>query len=346
MPSWVTQQLHSRSEESSSPAIDPSPSTARAPGKIILAGEHFVVLGAPAVAMAINLYSQVHVTPKNGSTVEVNADIPLRFLSGKPGKAVVPDPRGLLRPLQLAAEATLKHIRSSNHGIHVSVECEIPVAAGLGSSASTTVAIIAAVARSKGVELSQKEIFKLAFVPENFLHGKPSGVDQATCIYGGTIQFNRPSIVKKLQLKREPALLVCDTGIHHATRILVGGVVQKSQNEKKDFQNYLARVREISNGVAKALREGDDEDLGTLMYQNHELLRKIGVSHPKLDRLVEVARDAGALGAKLTGAGGGGCIVVLTRNASARDRLSRVLRKEGGTSYKISMDSSGVESLA
>lgn len=303
-----------------------------------------MVLGAPAVAMAINLYSQVQVIPKNGSGVEVNADIPLRFLAGKPGNTVVPDPRELLRPLQLAAEATLKHIGSNNRGIHVNVECEIPVAAGLGSSASTTVAIIAAVARSKGIELNKKEIFKLAFIPENFLHGKPSGVDQATCICGGMILFNPSFGVKTLRLKREPAMLVCDTGIHHVTRILVGGVVQKSQKERKDFQNYLVKVREISNGIVKALREGDDEDLGTLMYQNHELLRKIGVSHPKLDRLVEVARGAGALGAKLTGAGGGGCIVVLTRTTSARDRVSRALRKEGGTPYKISMDSNGVES--
>jgi mevalonate kinase len=295
--------------------------------------------------MAINLYSEVRVTPKNSSGVAVNADVPLRFLAGKPGNSVAHDPRGLLHPLQLAAEATLKHIGSSAHGVHVNVECEIPVAAGLGSSASTTVAIISAVAKSKGVELNKKEIFKLAFVPESFLHGKPSGVDQATCIYGGMIQFTRPSSVKTIRPKKDPVMLVCDTGIHHATRTLVGGVVQKSQRERKDFQNYLVEVREISNGVVKALREGDDEDLGLLMYQNHELLRKIGVSHPKLDQLVEAARRAGALGAKLTGAGGGGCIIVLTRSVSARDRIARVLRKQGGTPYKISIDRNGVESL-
>jgi len=295
--------------------------------------------------MAINLYSQVRVTPKNGSRVDVNADIPLRFLAGKAGTAVIHDPRELLRPLQLAAEATLKHVGSSDHGVHVNVECEIPVAAGLGSSASTTVAIISAVAKFKRVELNKKEIFKLAFVPENFLHGKPSGVDQATCIYGGMIQFTRPSSVKTVRPKKDPVMLVCDTGIHHATRTLVGGVVQKSQRERKDFQNYLVEVREISSGVAKALREGDDEDLGILMYQNHELLRKIGVSHPKLDRLVEAARRAGALGAKLTGAGGGGCMIALTRSVSARDRIARLLRKQGGTPYKISMDRNGVKSL-
>ena len=134
------------------------------------------------------------------------------------------------------------------------------------------------------------------------------------------------------------------TGVHHQTRTLVGGVVQKSKREKKDFRNYLARVRDISGGVAKALREGDDEDLGELMYQNHELLRKIGVSHPKLDHLVDVARRAGALGAKLTGAGGGGCVIVLSPSRVVRDRIARVLRREGGTPYKISMDTNGVES--
>ena len=296
------------------------------------------------MAMAINLYSQVQVIPKQGSGVSVSADIPLRFLAGKSGSPIVPHPEELLRPLQLATEATLRHIGSNNHALQVSVECEIPVAAGLGSSASTNVAIISAVARSRGIELSKKKIFELAFVPENFLHGKPSGVDQATCIYGGMILFNRPSSVKTVRVEKEPVILVCDTGIHHATRTLVGSVVKKSQKEKKDFRNYLVMVREISDGVAEALRDGDDEELGNLMYQNHELLRKIGVSHPKLDHLVGVAKRAGALGAKLTGAGGGGCVIVLNPSKVARDRIARVLRREGGTPYKISMDTGGVES--
>jgi mevalonate kinase len=286
--------------------------------------------------MAINLYSEVKVTPKNSSGVDVDADIPLRFLAGKNRNSGVPDPRQLLRPLQLAAEATLRQVGAKDRGLRVNVECEIPVAAGLGSSASTTVAIISAVARSRGIELSRKKIFKLAFVPENFLHGKPSGVDQA--------RFNRPSNVKTVRLEKEPAIVVCDTGIHHATGRLVGGVVRKSHREKEDFRDYIAKVRDISNGVVKALREGDDEDLGVLMYQNHDLLRKIGVSHPKLDHLVEVARRSGGLGAKLTGAGGGGCMMVLCRSVRDRDRMSRVLRREGGTPYKVSMDATGVES--
>src|SRR5438309_3130052 len=202
--------------------------------------------------------------PKKGSEISITADIPLRFLSRKSGDQTLPNPGELLRPLQLATEATLRHVGSNNHALQVNVECEIPVAAGLGSSASTTVAIISAIARSKGIELSKKKIFELAFVPENFLHGKPSGVDQATCIYGSMIQFSRPSNVKTIRPKKDPVLLVCDTGIHHTTRTLVGGVVQKSKREKKDFQNYLAKVREISGGVAKSLRERSEEHLGAL----------------------------------------------------------------------------------
>ncbi len=294
--------------------------------------------------MAINLHSRVQVRPKNEPGVEVDADIPLRFLSGQDRKPVLRDPRILLRPLHLAAEATLNYIDRNSSGLRVNVECEIPVAAGLGSSASTTVAIISAVSKSQGVELDRKEIFKIAFVPENFLHGKPSGVDQATCIYGGMIQFTRPARVKPVQMKTNPLILVCDTGIHHATKTLVGAVVERSERERVDFQDHLREVSLISSGVVRALRQGDGEGLGALMYRNHELLQEIGVSHPKLDHLVRVAKQAGALGAKLTGAGGGGCMIVLCHSSKDRDRISRVLRREGATLYKISMDTEGVQS--
>src|SRR2546428_8491747 len=168
--------LRSRSEESSRPIIDPCLASARAPGKIILAGEHFVVLGAPAVAMAINLYSQVQVTPKNSSGVDVDADIPLRFLAGKNRNSGVPDPRQLLRPLQLAAEATLKQVGAKDRGLRVNVECEIPVAAGLGSSGLTNVGIILGGGRARGVELSKEKNLKLAIAAGKFLHSTPSRV--------------------------------------------------------------------------------------------------------------------------------------------------------------------------
>ena len=295
------------------------------------------------MAMAINLHSRVQVRPKSTPGVEVNADIPLRFLSGRDRRPAVPHPSTLLRPLQLAAEATLNYVERNDSWISVNVECDIPVAAGLGSSASTTVAIISAVAESQGVKLDRREIFKIAFIPENFLHGEPSGVDQAACIYGGMIKFTRPASVTPVQVKTSPMILVCDTGIHHATRTLVGAVVEKSERERADFQDHLKAVGEISSRVVTALRRGDNKELGALMYRNHELLRRIGVSHPKLDHLVTTAKKAGALGAKMTGAGGGGCAIVLCQSGKARDKISRIVRREGATPYKISMDTEGVQ---
>lgn len=321
----------------------PTLAWARAPGKVILAGEQFVVLGAPAVSMAINFYSNVEVKPHAASGLNIGIDIPLKFLALPAQTDRVEDPESFLLPLKIAAETALKNGQRSSLGIDVNVECEIPIAAGLGSSASTTVSIISGISRFQGVKLDKRELFKLAFIPEKFLHGKPSGVDQATCIYGGTIQFTRPSEIKPVPIKTDPLLLLCDTGVHHQTRKLVGSVVKKSKLQKDKFRDYLSRVRQISDEVVRALKTGDKEDLGTLMSENHELLQRIGVSHPKLDRLVDVANRAGALGAKLTGAGGGGCIIVVCSTASQRERIARSLRREGGTPYKISRDIRGVE---
>jgi mevalonate kinase len=319
------------------------PAFSRAPGKIILCGEQFVVLGAPAISMAINLYSRVEARRVDKPGVEVDVDLPLKDLSLSRNYSKH-ESADLLRPLKIAAEASLDHIGKKRAGVRVSVDCEIPIGAGLGSSASTTVAIASAVSKSLGTMLSRKEIFKLAFVPERFLHGNPSGVDQATCIYGGIIRYQRPMKVEPLTIKNSPKLLLCDSGIHHKTKILVGSVVKRSKKNKEQFREILAESRSVSSGVVKALKSGDDKDLGSLMTWNHQLLRKIGVSHPKLDRLVESALKAGALGAKLTGAGGGGCIIAVCPDSKAREKISRSLSRQGGKPIKISRDIHGVVS--
>jgi len=328
---------------SSSPSTSPSIVSSRAPGKIILSGEQFVVLGAPAVAMAVNLYSNVEVRPSPSGRIEVTADIPLHLVGDADKRSLVGDNRELLEPLRLAASATLDHLGTGDLGVHIDASCQIPIGAGLGSSASTTVATISAVAKSRSVRLDREEIFKLAFIPENYLHGHPSGVDQATCIYGGIIQFNKPSKIKVITVKRPPTILVCDSGAHRSTKALVGSVVKRSREQTDRFQTHLDEITAISNAVAMALRKEDDNELGRLMNRNHEMLRQIGVSTPDLDRLVAEARQAGALGAKLTGAGGGGCIIALCDDKKDRSDIARKLRNAGGTIYNVSLDASGVE---
>jgi len=307
----------------SSPSNFPSTVSSRAPGKIILSGEQFVVLGAPAVAMAVNLYSDIAVRPSQSGRIEVTADIPLHLVDDASKGSTASENQELLEPLRLAASATLDHLAARDRSVHVDANCQIPIGAGLGSSASTTVATISAVAKSRGARLDRQQIFKLAFIPENYLHGQPSGVDQATCIYGGIIQFKKPSKIKAISVKRPPTILVCDSGAHRSTKALVGSVVKRSQEQTGRFQKHLDEVAGISNAVVKALQKEDDDELGRLMNRNHELLRQIGVSTRALDRLVAGARKAGALGAKLTGAGGGGCMIAVCDDNKARSKIAR-----------------------
>jgi mevalonate kinase len=327
---------------SSSPSTSLATVSSRAPGKIILSGEQFVVLGAPAVAMAVNLYSKIDVSPTASGRIEVTANIPLHLVSEADKGSPAAENQELLEPLRLAASATLDHLTSKERSVHVEANCEIPIGAGLGSSASTTVATISAVAKSTGTRLDRREIFKLAFIPENYLHGHPSGVDQATCTYGGIIQFRKPAKIKAIKVKRQPMILVCDSGIHRSTKALVGSVVKRSRKQTERFQAHLEEINTLSDGVVHALKNEDDKELGSLMNRNHELLRQIGVSTLELDKLVAEANKAGALGAKLTGAGGGGCIIALCAHKKSRSRIATKLRRLGGTIYNVSIDRQGV----
>jgi mevalonate kinase len=328
--------------KSSSPTISPKAVSSRAPGKIILSGEQFVVLGAPAVAMAVNLYSKIEVRPSQSGRIEVTADIPLHLVGDADKSSSATKNQELLEPLRLAASATLDHLASKKRSVHIDANCEIPIGAGLGSSASTTVATISAVAKSRGTRLDRREIFKLAFIPENYLHGHPSGVDQATCIYGRIVQFRKPSKIRAINVNRPPMILVCDSGVHRSTKALVGSVVKRSREQTDRFQTHLEEMTVLSNAVVKGLKDEDDNELGSLMNRNHELLREIGVSTPRLDRLVAKARKAGALGAKLTGAGGGGCIIALCADNKIQSSVARELRRDGGTIYNVSLDKRGV----
>jgi len=137
-------------------------------------------------------------------------------------------------------------------------------------------------------------------------------------------------------------ILVCDSGVHRSTKALVGSVVKRSQKRTDRFQTHLEEFTTLSNGVVKALKDEDDDGLGSLMNRNHELLRQIGVSTPRLDRLVARARKAGALGSKLTGAGGGGCIIALCADKKSQSSIAKELRKQGGTIYNVSLDKQGV----
>ncbi len=293
--------------------------------------------------MAVNLYAYARAERVRKRTLNVEANIPLSILGQKEDSARL-DMREMLEPFRLAARESLDYVGRRDSGVSVEVDCDIPIGAGLGSSAATAVAIIAATTRAYGERLEKGKICQIAFGPESYLHGSPSGVDHATSTYGGVIRFSKPDNVTRLRVERIPSLLICDTRIHRSTRGLVDAVVKRAKSELAFFQSHVDEASRISESAVKALKEGDDRELGVLMNMNHELLVQIGVSHPRLDSLVEVARKAGALGAKLTGAGGGGSMIALCKDDDDRSRVASAMRRRGGATYLVSVDSSGVTS--
>ena len=318
---------------------------ATAPAKTILLGEHFVVLGEQAIAMAVSLNSEVNVERRVDSSIYVRS-LSLNtsgtfkndeFKLERGGE----DARRVLEPLKMVAEAVCQHVKHREIGFNIEIESKIPVAVGLGSSAATAVSTIAAVAELLEAKLQREEICDLAFIPERLIHERPSGIDQTTSTYGGVILYKPGRGFKSISMRHQLPIVVGNSGKARSTGEQVAKV-RKLFEERRDIVAHLAKnVGELSTKAVEAIRDGDLRTLGELMISNHEILRKIGVSSQNLDQLVEVSMKAGALGAKLTGAGGGGCIIALAEK-DARQTVADAIEGSGGKAYIVEMDKFGV----
>jgi len=318
--------------------------TASAPGKVILLGEHFVVYGGPAIVAAIDRRAHVSAEPAVDRQIHISSpDLGLsgtftgeRFRAEQGGRRA----RAALEPIRIAAQRVLALSRGEA-GVSVEVHSSIPVASGLGSSAAVAAATAAAVGRLSGVEVPREEVFRIAYEAERFVHGTPSGIDPAIATYGGVISYRRERGFAPLDVKGEVPLVVGDTGVKRST----GGMVAAVRELRERHPSIVNLIMETGEGLAlraaKALSDGDLATLGELMNINHGLLSAIGVSHEALERLVYAARRAGALGAKLTGGGGGGCMVALAPPSRLK-RVVHAIEGEGGTAFVARETGEGV----
>lgn len=318
---------------------------ARAPAKVIITGEHFVVHGQPALAAAVDLYSTVSVEAGSPGIVEISSSelgIDARFQTGAlDEKDLESSERSILEPLMLVVERTLERAGSKGRGLRLQIKSQIPVGVGLGSSASTAVSTAAAVAHFLGLQPDRGLICELASVQEQSIHKKPSGIDAMITTYGGVVLFKIGQSPVHLQPAEEVRIIIGNTGTARSTGDLVSKVSQRVQLGDRDLARISDSAGQLTLQAVNAYKNKDFRQLGRLMDENHGLLRQIGVSTPQLDRLVEAARDAGALGAKLTGAGGGGCMIALARPVDDK-RVSEAIDAAGGRSYIVAIDRLGV----
>ncbi len=257
----------------------PELAMASAPGKIILIGEHAVVYGHRAIAAAVDLCTTVTLRRRPGpSRLEDGGD---------------EDPR-----LATALAALLPA-----EGVGVSIRSTLPVGCGMGSSAALAVATVRALARLEGREADLKECIERGFMLERVFHGNPSGLDHTVSASGGALVYRRGEPAEELIVGRALRLVIANTGTPADTAEMIAKVRQRNPTE------LLMRVGALVEMTATRIAAG--QPIGEFLREAHRMMRLMGVSTPRLDELCRAMEGAGASGAKLAGAGGGGIVIAL-----------------------------------
>lgn len=302
------------------------------PAKVILFGEHFVVNGNTAISMTIDLPTIVTVEPLAENEIQIRSeDLGLEAVfshKGQVTRTVGAKAEDTLQPIHEVVDFTLKKLKSEC-GLRISVKSRVPIGMGLGSSAATAVGTVSAIATLLNSPLTKDTIFEAAYSLERTIHGRPSGIDQATVTYGGLISYRNGKIDATLQATNPPMLIIGNTGKRRSTGEFVGKVTRLRETDPREYSRIASEAQKISENAIDAIRNGQAETLGALMNENQRLLEMVGVSSPDLERLIPAARSAGAFGAKLTGGGGGGCMIALVSEGTS-GRVSRSIQEAGG----------------
>lgn len=296
--------------------------TASAPGKAILFGEHAVVYGKPAIAVAVD--KRARVTINEGNTDHIQLKIPELDVYGS-----INIDNGSITQLTISGEAEenpgtfdagiMQYIKCAlfqgeldspmDHGLDIEVKLEIPIGGGLGSSAAITVATLAARARYQEQELSLENLAHIAHQVELEVQGAASPLDTTVSTHGGLVYFTPHRGAVKIKTALEIPLVVGYTSQPGNTGILVAEVRKLRQAHPNIIDSILEVMEEITNQARECITRGDQKRVGELMNINQGLLDSLGVNTLELSRLVYQARLAGAAGSKITGAGGGGSII-------------------------------------
>jgi len=295
---------------------------ASAPGKVILLGEHSVVYGRPAIAVPVGQVratASVEPTPPGSGLTLVALDLERSVRLGE----AEPDD-----PLAAIAGLTLAHLDLPEPDAVLTVTSSIPIAGGMGSGAAVSTAVARALAALLGAELTPPEVSRLVFEVEKLHHGTPSGIDNTVVAYERPVYFVQEEPPETFPVGAPLCLLIADSGLSSPTREVVTAVRRNWELEPVHYDFLFDRIGELVDEARTAIEEGDPYTLGGLMDQNHDLLQEMGVSSPELDELVEAARMAGALGAKLSGAGWGGNVIALVEERLA-DEVEEALQQAG-----------------
>ncbi len=324
--------------------------------KVILFGEHSVVYGYSAIALPLkNLRMRATVTGRDlageetavcetcetSETCETCAEIPESADSTIPlnsdsritlscldfnGKLSEVPPR--FSSVSTAIHAALEFAGRVGDSLHVATESNFPPERGLGSSAASAGAVIRAILDYYKIRASENEIFALTQSAERVAHGRPSGLDATATSASWPVRFSSGEF-SRMEINMRAWLILADSGCKGMTRVTVDALRARMDEQPDAVKNKLDELGAIANQAAYDLALGRAADMGARMTRAHRILADLGVSTPQLDKLVRAALDHGALGAKLTGGGGGGCVIALADTEAAAEQVGAALRAAG-----------------
>ena len=333
-------------------SIRTTSAVASAPAKIILFGEHFVNYDNPSILVAINHRTKVTVQLNMTRNINIKSNMGLSgfytpqsfdLRQNTAGEYIT---RGddstteenirkkkFFEPIYRCVMHVLENRREPNLGIDIDLNSSIPIGIGLGSSASCCVATLGAVNALFSNSISRQWIYTKAQESERLIHKNSSGADCCASTFGGLIYYTKNQGFKKINPKKKFYFIIASTGTKHSTGDIVSSVKRFKRRNESVFKHTMAYAHNICKDAYLALLTGNDTKLGELMNQNHRLLQRIGVSNEQIDNLVEICTKHGAIGAKLTGAGGGGCIIALLNNK--QEKNSRMISKIKSDGYDL-----------
>lgn len=307
-------------------------SRASAPAKVVLFGEHFVVYGSPAILASIDRRIRVSAQIIRSPQIIIRSDtgFSASFTVNKLDECGtnLSEAQKFTYPLYFATHDVISGSLNAKVklGVEIDIHSDIPYGIGLGSSAASCVATVAAVG-SLFLKRDRHWIFTRAHRAERLIHKSSSGGDCYVSTFGGLIYYIRNGKNRKIKTRRSVSLILVNTGIKHSTKALVS-LVENFRNQNTSLFDDLANsATHICDQAALALTEDNPIKLGRLMSRNHRLLETLGVSTEETDNLVRYCLDSGAYGAKLTGAGGGGSVIALVPDEYKTEFEYKLLKK-------------------
>jgi mevalonate kinase len=297
--------------------------TAISPGKTILFGEHFVVYGYPSIVAAINkkftasitfgnsTIRKIKITSSFGFTAEiVNSNINMPGSSSF-SYSIVKNVVNIIDSI-LRSNINTIYDDSPKLSLDLHLSSDIPIGGGLGSSSALCVALAGAINYYCYDKIDKESVCKKSIEAEKVINKDTSGADCSICTFGGLGFYDKANGFKRSPYKvNDLSLLIINTGFSHNTFEMVDKVRKKKNNDAKLFDDLACLYQEIFKHALKSLQNKDIEMMGKLMDENHLLLRKLGVSTPLIDKIVDICNSSNSLGTKITGAGGGGCVISL-----------------------------------